>query len=244
MCRMVGVVFRHEFPMETLLDLRKVAEVGLHQDGSPPGHGDGWGIVSFRGGSPRYIGRSCRPMFIDNSFDSALEDVKKTGPPNVLIAHARALSTGAATIPNTHPFIIDGLVLCHNGTVRNIKFEPRHPSRGETDTERLLARLADRVEDSGDLERSIKELILKDIHSHEYTAAIMFISDGRRMFAYRDVGPWNSEAYYDLKMAIRPDCVIFFQETQVNLAGEVSQIRNGELVVVDLDLNIRREMIC
>jgi len=243
MCRMVGIVFRRELPMEALLDLRDVARTGLIPDEPVPGHRDGWGIVSFRNGAPLYIGRSSRPVFNDDSFDSALRDVLKVEAPNILIAHARALSSGAATIPNTHPFVMDGIVLCHNGTVRNIKFEPRHPVKGETDTELLLARLADKVEESGDLAGSIKNLISDDIHLHEYSAAIMFISDGKRLYAYRDFSPGKSAEYYDLRMAVCDDCVAFFQETKMGYRGEVSQLQNGELVTVDLDLNVQKEML-
>jgi len=243
MCRMLGIVFRERFPMGPLLDLRDVARSGVVPDEPAPGHKDGWGIVSFRNGAPLYVGRSSRPIFNDESFESALQDVLKIQAPNILIAHARALSSGAATIPNTHPFVMDGIVLCHNGTVKNIDFNPRHPVKGETDTEKLLARLADRVEDSGDLARSIKDLVIEDIHTHDYSAAILFISDGKRLFAYRDFAPGKSAEYYDLKMAACGDSIAFFQETRTGYKGDVSQVESGELVTVDLDLKVKREML-
>src|SRR4030067_39065 len=243
MCSMVGVVFRREFPMGSLIDLREVARTGMIPDEESPGHKDGWGIVSFRNGSPLYVGRSSRPIFLDESFESARRDVLRIPAPNILIAHARALSTGTATIPNTHPFIIDGTALCHNGTVKNLEFQTRHAVKGETDSERLLARLTDRVEEGGDLEKSIKDLISEDIHTREYSAAIMFISDGRKLYAYRDFSPGRSGEYYDLMMVASADSVGFFQETSMGYEGEMSQIENGELVTVDLDLNVRREMI-
>ena len=243
MCRMVAIAFRREFPMRVLSDLRDVARTGVIPGEPHPGHKDGWGIVSFRNGAPLYVGRSSRPIFNDESFDSAREDVFNIKGPNILVAHARALSSGAATIPNTHPFVMDGIVMCHNGTVWDVKFQPRHAVKGETDSEKLLARLADRVEESGDLRGSITDLVLKDIHSHNYSAAIMFISDGRQLFAYRDFRPGRSPEYYDLKMAVLPDSVAFFQETKAGYEGEVSQIQNGELVSVALDLKVQREMI-
>jgi len=240
---MVGIVFRREFPMNALIDLKEVARTGRIPGEEVPGHMDGWGIVSFRNGSPLYVGRSTRPIFLDKSFDSARQDVQKLGAPNILIAHARALSTGAATIPNTHPFIMDGVTLCHNGTVKDIMFQTRHSVKGETDTERLLARLVDRVEDSGDLELSIKDLISRDIRPSEYTAAVMFVSDGRNLYAYRDFSPGRSPEYYDLKMVTSSDSIVFFQETRMGYDGDVSQVQNGELVTVDLDLKVKREML-
>ena len=243
MCRMIGVVYRKDFPMESLIDLRDVAQTGLIPGEPDPGHKDGWGIVSFRNGSPLYVGRSTRPIFKDESFESARHDVIKIQPPNILVAHARALSSGAATMSNTHPFVMNGMVLCHNGTVKNIGFKPRRPTKGETDSEKLLARLIDRVEESGDLEGSIKNLVSEDIHPLEYTAAIMFISDGMRLFAYRDYSPGRSPDYYNLKMAVGNDSVAFFQETRTGYEGEIAQIENGELVTVDLDLNIKRQLL-
>jgi len=243
MCRMTGVVFRQDFPMVALTDLKDVAKDGKIPGEAAPGHNDGWGIVSFRNGSPFYVGRSSRPIWVDDSYRAALCDAAKIRGPSILIAHARALSKGVASIPNTHPFVIGGIAMCHNGTVKNIDFKPRHPVKGETDSEMLLARLADRAEDSGDIEMSIRDLITQDVHSREYTAAIMFISDGTNLFAYRDYSPGKSPEYYDLKMSVYPDSVVFFQETRTECEGEVSQIENGELVTVDLDLRVRREMI-
>ena len=243
MCRMVGVVFRNEFPIESLNDLRDVARHGMIPGEPDPGHNDGWGIVSFRNGTPLYVGRSSRPIFNDESYESALCDVPKLEVPNILVAHARALSNGAATIPNTHPFVMDGIVLCHNGTVKNIKFKSRHQVKGETDTEKLLARLADKVEDGDDLGRSVKQLIKEDIHSNEYTAAILFISDGKKLYAYRDFSIGKSPVYYDLKMAVCDDHIAFFQETRSGYRGKLYQIEDKELVTVDLDLNVQREML-
>lgn len=241
MCRVLGTVFCREFPMDTLRDLRDVARTGLIPGEPTPGHRDGWGIVSFRNGSPLYIGRSSRPIFSDESYDSAMQDVLRLQAPNILIAHARALSVGVATIANTHPFVMDGIVLCHNGTISDIRFKPRHRTKGESDSELLLARLADRVEDSRDLERSIEGLILEDVRSHEHSAAIMLISDGKKLYAYRDFSAGRSAEYYDLKMAQCGDYVAFFQETRRKIVGDMSQIDNRELVSVDLNMSVRRK---
>ena len=243
MCRMTGVVFRQGFPMGALIDLKDVAKDGKIPGETVLGHNDGWGIVSFRNGSPYYVGRSSRPISIDESYKAASFDVSKLQGPNILIAHARALSKGVASIPNTHPFVIGGIAMCHNGTVKNIDFKPHHPVRGETDSEMLLARLADRAEDSGDLETAFHDLITEDVHSREYTAAIMFVSDGKRLFAYRDYSHGKSPEYYDLRMSVSPSSVVFFQETRTEPEGMVSQIENGELVAVDLDLRVKRAMI-
>lgn len=243
MCRMLGVVFRGEFPLDSLHDLRHVSEVGMIPGDKTPGHRDGWGIVSFQNGSPRYIGRSSRWAIQDPSYDSALRDVAGSPSPNILVAHVRALSRGQASLPNTHPFVMDGLVLAHNGTIENLSLDTHHKPKGETDSELLLARLADRIERKSDLRDALKSLIVEDILSHKFTAAVLLVSDGKKLYAYRDYAPDRSPEYYDLRISRRDDCVVLFQESKISYECEQPRLRKGELAIVDLNLNIEREMV-
>lgn len=243
MCRMMGAVFRGEFPVAALKDLRHVSETGRIPDEPQPGHKDGWGIVSFRGGMPYYIQRSAEPAFKDPAFDSSVREVSKLEPPNILIAHVRALSQGVASIPNTHPFIMGGLVLAHNGTMMDFTPRTRHKPVGETDSELLMALLADRMEDEGSLRRAVTSLVKEDISKNKFSAAILLISDGQKLYGYRDYAPDRSTDYYDLRMARYAECVALFQESRMNYECELPRIRKGELVIVDLNLNIEREML-
>lgn len=243
MCRMVGVVFRDRFPIGTLTDLRHVSEIGKVTGEKEPGHKDGWGIVSFRNGSPRYIGRSTRPAFIDPSFDSALEDMPELISPNILIAHARAASAGGATLPNTHPFVVGGIVLAHNGTIKNFNPVTKLKPKGETDSERLLLVLTDRLEEMGDLRSALKSLIRDDIRQHKFSAAILLVSDGKTLYGYRDYSDARKASYYDLRIAKCEDYVTLFQETYLGYHARTTRVKKGELVSVSLDLKIRREML-
>ena len=243
MCRMMGVVFKGEFPMGSLTDLRRVSETGKIPDEPQPGHRDGWGIVSFRSGSPYYVGRSARWAFQDPSFDSAMNDVRKLSAPNILIAHTRALSQGVASIPNTHPFIMGGLVLGHNGTLSDFNPTTRHKPKGETDSELLMALLADRFDEKKNLRSAVRSLIKEDVADHEFSALILLISDGKKLYGYRDYGPGRSADYYDLRIARCGDCVVLFQESKLTYECELPGFRKGELAIVDLDLNVEREML-
>ncbi len=243
MCRMVGVVFRDRFPLGALTDLRHVAEVGRIPGEEQPGHRDGWGIASFRNGSPRYIGRSARPAFLDPSYDSALEDVQEVDGPNILIAHVRAASAGGATLPNTHPFVVDGIVLGHNGTVKDFNPETKRKPRGETDSERLAIVLAERYEANGDLRVALKSLILEDIAEHDFTATVLLASDGKTLFGYRDFARKDRAGYYALKIAKCDDYVALFQETFQGYKAEVADVKKGQLVSVGLGLSIKKEML-
>ena len=243
MCRMLGVVFKGVFPILSLADLRDVSKTGKIPDEERLGHRDGWGIAAFRNGSPYYVERSAGWAAQDPAFDLAMKDIKKVDKPNILIAHVRALSKGVASIPNTHPFIMDGLVLGHNGTLESFRPQTRHKPVGETDSEQLVAKLADRVETTRNIRSAVRSLIKEDVGDHEFSALILLISDGRRLYGYRDYGTGKSPEYYDLRIARSADSVILFQETRMNYDCELPRIRKGELVVVDLDLNIERELL-
>ncbi len=243
MCRMIGAVFRNEFPLAALSDLRRVAEVGVVPGEEWPGHRDGWGIVSFMSGSPRYVGRSPRPMHLDPSFDSAVHDLAKLEAPNMLIAHARAASKGSATMENTHPFIVGGVVLAHNGTVYDIEPPRGSVPKGESDSEVLAMLLAERYSEDRDLWRAVRSLIREDIAPRRLTAAVLLASDGRELIGYRDFAKQDRSSYYDLRIAESRDSAILFQESLGEQPGDVTQVAKGEQVSVSLDLSVRREMI-
>lgn len=243
MCRMVGVVFHGEFPAGTLNDLRHIAEIGAIPEDSERGHRDGWGIVSFVNGSPRYLGRSPRPMHLDPSFDSAMQDVERLRAPNILIAHARAASKGGAKMENTHPFVVDGIVVGHNGTVQNLEPPKGRVPKGESDSEILAMLLAERYSESKDLEHSIKSLVSEDMRGKDFSAAILLVSDGKTLYGYRDYKSDDRASYYDLRIARCRNHVVLYQETFMGYSGDLVQVAKGELVGISLDLSVKRWML-
>lgn len=245
MCRMVGVVYRGRFPIETLVDLQHVAEIGKVPEEEVDGHMDGWGIVSFMNRSPRLVGKSERPAHLDPSYDSALKSLPEIESPNILIAHVRRASRGDVSLKNTHPFISEGLVLAHNGTVDGLDTGTTRKPKGDTDSERLLMLLADKLDETGDLESALRLLIRKDIRTKAVHTAMLLVSDGRKLYAYRGFTRQDREWYYKLKLAKCRDYVAVIQESvdEESLFDEISELENGELVSVDLDLDVKREMI-
>jgi predicted glutamine amidotransferase len=240
---MLGVVFKGEFPLRILSDLRSISEIGKIPDEEDRGHRDGWGMVSFRDGSPRYIGRSPRPAFLDPSFDSAMEDVPRLAPPNILIAHVRAASKGTATLQNTHPFVVGGIVLGHNGTIEDFHPKTTRIPKGETDSERLALLVADRYDEKGDLREALRSVILGELSEHEFSSAIMLASDGKVLCGYRDYARRDRAWYYDLRARQCGDRVALFQETQLDQGSKTYQVKKGELVTVGLDLKVRKERV-
>lgn len=245
MCRMVGVVFRNAFPWEMLSDLRHVSEVGKvpDQGDEEDGHRDGWGMVSFRDGSPLYLGRSPRPIHIDPSFESSAKAVPGLERPNILICHARRGTEGERSMQNTHPFTRDGIVFAHNGSVKEFHPETRSAPKGTTDSERLFLLFMDRYAEMGDVRGAIKSVLEDDVHDHEFTGLVFMISDGKHLYGYREYGPGRDEGYYNLRFVPCADAVALFQETRLTFDRPVTQVENGELVQVGLDLDIRKERL-
>lgn len=245
MCRMVGVVFKGKFPVETLVDLQHVAKIGKVPEEEVDGHMDGWGIVSFMNRSPKLVGKSERPAYMDPSFDSAVRTVPELESPNILIAHVRRASRGDISLKNTHPFICEGIVFAHNGTVDGLRSDTTRKPKGETDSERLLMLLADKFDKTGDLESALKRLIKENIRTKETYTAMMLVSDGKRLFGYRGFTRQDREWYYKLKIAQCSDYVAIFQESinESEMLGSVSELENGELVSVGLGLDVKREMV-
>lgn len=243
MCRMAGVVFQNRFPMNALTNLKEVSCVGLIPGEEKPGHRDGWGIVTFNDGTPTYVGRSTKWACDDPDFEGALDEVMLTKPPSILITHVRAASKGSARIENTHPFIVDGIALAHNGTIKGYKSESSRTRMGDADSELLALVLADRYDETGDMRKALKSVIHEEVDANEFTAAILLASDGKSLCGYRDYSNEKTASYYDLNILSQPDSVVLFQESVKPTAGQLSQVKKRELVCISAALSIHREMI-
>jgi len=241
MCRMVGVVFRDQFPLNVLTDLKTVSREGKIPGREQRGHRDGWGIASFVGGSPEYLGRSQKWASDDRSFELAMDKASELRPPNIVIGHVRAASRGKAKLENTHPFIVGGLVLGHNGTIKGFNPVAKRVSRGETDSERLANALADRYDQRHDLRTALKSVIREEVINREFTGAVLLVSDGRTLCGYRDYS--ENGSYYDLRLAVEKENIVLFQEAASGIGGSVSRIKRREMVSVGLDLEVTRETI-
>ncbi len=245
MCRMVGVVFQADFPMQSLLDLRRVAEVGKvpEQGNEVDGHRDGWGMISFSNGSAYYIGRSPRPIHIDPSFDAALAGVPGLERPNILICHARRGSEGEVSLQNTHPFISEGITFAHNGGVKRFHPKTSHMPRGNTDSERVFSLLMDRYERLGDVGEAIRSILEDDVRAHEFTGLVFLVSDGRHLYGYREYAEGRDGDYYNLKYIAGDDRIVVYQESCSDDNNGAIQVENGSLIRVGLDLSVKTEKL-
>jgi len=243
MCRLLGVVFREEFPTETLSELRILSEIGRVAGEERRGHRDGWGIATFQDGRPYYVGRSTKPAYSDPSYNRAIDAVSRIPPPNILIAHVRAASSGGVTLENTHPFIVDGLVVAHNGTVTGLPKDARGRTKGQTDSELIAILVADRMKKNGSLASAVKWVVKEEIDKRTFTAAVIVASDGRTLVGYRDYSSPERAWYYGLKIARCEDSVVLLQEIAGGCDGERSEVGKRELVTVTSDLKVTTETL-
>ena len=73
MCRMLGIMpDRNTTPDFSIVrSFRNLASCGKVPRGSSPGHSDGWGIVTWELGVPKYLAREPTNAFSDSKFEQA-----------------------------------------------------------------------------------------------------------------------------------------------------------------------------
>lgn len=144
MCELLGLSSNHETTINLSLSV-------LAQRGENPNmHGDGWGIAFHEGHDVRLIkdaGAAKNSQWVEFIKQQKIHS-------HDIIAHIRKSTVGRPSYSNTHPFVRElfGRVhsFAHNGTLREIKTDPRfrtenyHPI-GETDSELAFCVLMDRM---------------------------------------------------------------------------------------------------
>jgi predicted glutamine amidotransferase len=104
---------------------------------NPDGTGLGW----FDEDGTPHVDKQPIAAFEDRRFVSDARHVSS----RTFIAHVRHASTGALTVANTHPFLLDGMLFAHNGVIKGLEELDRElgPALqrvgGQTDSERFFA---------------------------------------------------------------------------------------------------------
>lgn len=139
MCELFGITSRKKISVSGYLN-----EFFSHSNEHP----NGWGIALFYGGS---VSLEKEPIRADKSryLKERLRGISETSD---CIAHIRLATRGADDYENTHPFVKrDGSgrawTFAHNGTVfcGSILDKYFHRQEGQTDSERILCYIIDRV---------------------------------------------------------------------------------------------------
>ena len=105
---------------------------------------DGTGIGWFGADETPHVDKQPRSAFTDSPFSQEAKSVSA----RTLITHIRAATAGHDAIENTHPFVVDGLVMAHNGGFGDLaEVDAQLGSyadrvKGQTDSERYAALIA------------------------------------------------------------------------------------------------------
>jgi len=129
---MLAILSRKPIDIKCLLAFRQLAEKGKVAKGRQPGHSDGWGIVAYVNGLPRYLGREPTNALSDNRYEKACDIVELERISGILFCQLRKRSVGRRNVHNTPPIIKDRFCYMHNGTVQNLG------NRNESDSIQLL----------------------------------------------------------------------------------------------------------
>jgi len=204
MCRLIGIVASEPTEFGLVLTDAPRSLASLSRE-----HPDGWGIAIHHDPSPRATkaGPPNALWTLHKGTESAHHDerfhelaAKSRG--HVLVAHVRQKTVGPTRLENTHPFVRDGWVFAHNGTIHlQDEVRSRCSARrlreisGDTDSELFFAYLLTQLDERGLVRlhdedaRSAATQLLHELTSglrEEQIGAFNFLlSDGDTTFAHR-----------------------------------------------------------
>jgi predicted glutamine amidotransferase len=206
MCRMIA--YASDRPLDAapyLGHLARFCERGNLVAGweKHPGgnHPDGWGVAWREGGEIRRV-RSGKPA----ASDPLLGELRLRT--DRFIGHVRfASNTGTVREGNSHPFLVSGIALAHNGTFRG-KIGEEADARRVSDTLVFLEILSERWEERTlpGLEKTLRETLSDAALVGEYSAANLLVASGDALFALRRFR--RNPDYYTLYLAERDGCRI------------------------------------
>jgi glutamine amidotransferase len=157
---------------------------------------DGWGLAWY---PDRALALVKEPLSWQESAYARFVEEYDAVASAIYIAHVRKKTSGRLTYADTHPFHREchGREYCfaHNGTIRDADVLPagRYRPLGDTDSERVFCHLLGSIERHGALD---SEADWRWLHGtlrevNERGSLNCLLSDGVRLFCYRDRGGWK-----------------------------------------------------
>lgn len=231
MCRMLA--FASDKPRDAVPFLAHLARLSVHGnlvdrwEKRPGGnHPDGWGIAWRQAGETRLL-RSGEPASADPSLPGVRASTDR------FLGHVRYASN-AETVNalNSHPFLVQGIALAHNGTFRG-RIGEEAEGRTVSDTLVFLEHLADRWKDRhlAGLREALSRLLGDAELVGAYSAANMLIATGEAVFALRKYR--KDGEYYTLFLRTEPGLVTVASEP-LDDSPRWRLLGNGEIVSLRL----------
>jgi predicted glutamine amidotransferase len=147
MCRLFGLTAGTARVRATfwLLDAPDSLEAQSHRNV------DGSGIGFFDSAGAPVVDKQPEPAFSDEEFIHEAREAESSA----FVAHVRWATAGGRTVQNTHPFVMDGRVMAHNGGFGELgALEAQLGSylglvHGDTDSERFFALITQQTDGHG-----------------------------------------------------------------------------------------------
>jgi predicted glutamine amidotransferase len=134
---------------------------------------DGTGLGWFEEDGTAEVLRHPIAAYEDRAFAQEAREVRS----RTFLAHVRFASTGGLSVENTHPFVMEGRMLAHNGVIQDLDVLDEHLGdarslvHGETDSERFFALVTrETAAAGGDVTAGL-------------TAAARWVAENLRLFA-------------------------------------------------------------
>jgi len=218
---------------------------------------DGWGLAWYPDQSLALVKEAL--TWRKSNYSQFLQGYQRLQT-RIVLAHVRRHTTGGEpTHADTHPFVREyaGREFCfaHNGTLREFHKLPldRYAPVGDTDSERMFCFLMDAIcRGRHDMDREKDwcwlHATLSDLNREGTINCLL--SDGRRLFAYRDVTGWKGLTMRKLRFASHNQRHLEDAFIEVDVAGEAAnhgcvlatrplsatgwhELKQGELVVLE-----------
>jgi predicted glutamine amidotransferase len=187
-------------------------------------HDGGWGIAYLKN-NKWVVEKSTKAIFDDPSVNK-FRDIKT----NLVILHARKVTIGKVSMPNTHPFQFEDFIFCHNGTVRDkIRCSPEFKVKGDTDSEHLFySVLTEKKKEENTLNAIRKNL--KKYQNYEGSNIILANKNKSYVFIKENKQP----VYYQMQLAQKDDSLIISSERLPQLSNtKWEKLEQEDLVVID-----------
>ncbi len=147
MCRLFGLTAGNARVRATfwLLDAPDSLEVESHRNV------DGSGIGFFDAAGAPVVDKQPEPAFRDEEFKHEAREAESS----TFVAHVRWATAGGRTVLNTHPFVMNGRIMAHNGGFGELpRLEAQLGSYaslvlGDTDSERYFALITQQTDEHG-----------------------------------------------------------------------------------------------
>jgi len=238
LCRMLGIVSSKPIPSCYLRDFQALAHIGRVFEGAKDaGHKDGWGITYFDKGIPTYLDRQPTDALKDERYAVALEKMESLQISGVVLAHLRRRSVGTVSMENTLPFTHGTWAFAHNGTIFDFDAKIEGEREDVTDSKRFFQLLVREIETGNSrVEEAIGRVVNNIRNTCRHSSLTFLLSNGAKLYAYRDFAEAKNEGYYSLMYAKEDGMVLFSQEP--TWRKDWFTVSNRCLVIVDEDLRI------